>query len=96
MYIFCMFCVYVLISRRDKKLYIGYTNNLKNRLFKHKNGFVRSTKHRRPISLIYFETYNNEVDAKKRELYLKGGKGHKDLKVQLKETFMKSDYPRRF
>ncbi len=91
-----MFCVYILFSEKDKKLYIGYTPNLTRRIEKHKNGFVKATTYRRPLKLIYYESYLSEIDAKRREIYLKGGKGRSELKVQLKDTFNKIKYQNRF
>ncbi|MGB3922050.1 MAG: GIY-YIG nuclease family protein [Minisyncoccia bacterium] len=81
------FYIYVLLSRRDKKLYIGYTNNLKRRLTEHANGEVKSTKNRRPLRLIHYEYFIDERDAKSREIFLKSGAGHKQLKDKLKQTF---------
>ena len=90
-----MYYVYVLISDKDKKLYVGYTENIKNRLLKHKRGFVRATKNRQPVKLIYCEIYLNIQDAKRREKFLKGGKGRNELKVQLQNTFEKVKYSKR-
>ena len=61
-----MYFVYILQSKKDNKLYIGYTEDLKNRVYLHSNGGVVSTKNRRPLELIYFEAYKNQLDAKKR------------------------------
>lgn len=79
-----MYFVYVLFSERDKKFYIGYTTNLKQRLRQHLNGEVISTKYRRELRLIYFEVYLDRDDAKGRELFLKGGSGHVYLRKQLR------------
>jgi len=87
-----MFYVYTLISRKDGKLYIGYTNNLERRVKRHENGFVKATANRRPLKLIYYEAYLEEKDAKRRELYLKGGNGRAVLKIQLADTFKKAGY----
>lgn len=87
-----MFYVYVLLSERDSKLYIGYCNDLKQRIKKHLNGFVSSTKNRRPLKLVYYEAYKEGSDAKRREKYLKGGNGHAGLKIQLQDCFNKLDY----
>ncbi|OGD56340.1 hypothetical protein A2V71_01305 [Candidatus Berkelbacteria bacterium RBG_13_40_8] len=87
-----MYFVYVLISRKDHKLYIGSTPDIKARIIKHNRGFVKATKNRRPIKLIYFEGYEQKDDAQKREIYLKGGKGHEELKIQLKKTLSKNRY----
>ena|SRR3989344_335105 len=77
--------VYVLESIKDKKLYIGYTNNLKRRIEEHKRGLNFSTKYRLPFQLIYFEGCTNEQDAKRREHYLKTTRGRIFLSLRLKE-----------
>lgn len=78
-----MYYVYILKSDKDKGLYIGYTTDLKSRLNLHKTGKVISTKNRRPVKLIYYESYINMTDAKKREVFLKSGSGHRFIKKQL-------------
>jgi putative endonuclease len=82
-----MFCVYILKSKKDRKTYVGYSENIKRRFEEHNNGLVKATKYRRPLSLIYFECFNNEKDAKKEELFLKSGKGRERMKYLLKNTF---------
>jgi len=77
-----MYYVYVLFSKKDLKLYVGYTQELKRRLHEHKSAQSKSTKHRLPLLLIYYETYLMESDAKRREKYLKGGNGRAQLKIQ--------------
>lgn len=86
-----MFFVYVLRSKKDKELYIGYSSNLKERLKTYIDGRVISTKNRRPLILIYYEAYINMQDAKKREVFLKSGSGHRFLKNQLKNYFIYND-----
>lgn len=66
-----MYYVYVLQSLRDKKLYVGKTDNFKNRFSEHKKGKVPSTKDRRPLRFLYCEVCNNIKDATHREIYLK-------------------------
>ena len=66
-----MFYLYVLKSKKDGKLYIGYSNNLKRRLQEHNDGQNVSTKHRGPFNLKYYEAYTSEDDAKQREKSLK-------------------------
>lgn len=87
-----MYYVYILLSDKDGRLYIGSTPNLKNRLEKHQKGFVLATKNRLPVRLIHYETYFSDRDAKRREVFLKGGKGHDELKIQLQECFRKVKY----
>ena len=66
-----MYFVYVLKSKKDNKLYIGLTNNLKMRLLEHDQGFTTSTRYRRPLVLIYYEAYTSYRDAQIREKRLK-------------------------
>jgi putative endonuclease len=75
-----MYYVYILLSEKDNKRYIGSTKDLKRRLYSHNRGLVRSTKNRRPLNIIYTEEYKNEKEARLREKYLKTHKGYIDLK----------------
>jgi putative endonuclease len=70
-----MFYVYILLSKRDNKRYIGCTENLDRRLAEHNSGLVKSTKNRKPLKLIYFEEYISKSDAMKREKEIKAKKG---------------------
>jgi putative endonuclease len=79
-----MFYTYVLQSKKDKKWYTGYTNNLRKRFKEHNSGEVYSTKNRGPFVLIYYESCLNEQDARSREKYLKTGIGKRYLKNRLK------------
>ncbi len=45
-----------------------------------------STRHRRPLRLIYYEACLSEGDAKRRERYLKTGKGKRDLRQRVAEN----------
>lgn len=80
-----MHYVYILLSQKDHKFYIGLTNNLERRMSQHSNGKVISTKARRPLDLIFYEAYLNEKDAVRREDYFKTNKGKRTLKLMLKE-----------
>jgi len=76
--------IYVLRSEKDKKLYTGFTENLKSRFEQHKKGFVASTKDRRPLTLIYSEACLDKHDAMHREKYLKTYLGKQFLRNRLK------------
>ena len=84
-----MYYVYILHSLKDLNLYIGYTTDLKKRFHLHQGGKIISTKHRLPIKLIYYEAYPDKMDAKKREVFLKSGSGHRFIKKQLVNYFNK-------
>ena len=77
--------VYVLKSLKDNNFYTGYTNNLSGRIEQHNNGFVKSTKQRRPLILIYWEGCLNQQDATKREKYLKTAWGKRYIKNRIKK-----------
>ena len=79
-----IYYVYILQSKRDKKLYTGFSNDLRKRFNEHANGKVFSTKNRSPLALIYYEACLNEQDARSREKYLKSGMGKRYLKNRLK------------
>ncbi len=81
------FYVYVLESLKDKKRYIGYTVNLRERLEKHRKERVFSTKPRLPMKLIYFEACTNQDDAQRREKYFKTTKGRRFLAKRLKSYY---------
>lgn len=63
--------IYILFSEKDKKLYVGCTNNLEQRLQAHKNGKVSSTKNRRPLVLIHTEKFEDKSGAFQRERFMK-------------------------
>jgi putative endonuclease len=75
---------YILKSLKDRKLYTGYTKNLKQRLEQHQLGKAYHTKNRRPLKLIYYEACLNRGDARRRERYLKSGIGKRFIKQRLK------------
>jgi putative endonuclease len=87
-----MYYIYILFSEKDKLLYTGFTPDLKSRFEAHSKGYVKATKFRRPLKLIYYESYLNESDARKREKYLKGGNGKNILKIQLESCFKEVGY----
>ena len=81
-----MYYVYILFSDKDGNLYIGSTPDLKLRIKKHQSGFVKATKYRLPVRLIYYEAYLSPLDAKRREKFLKGGIGRGQLKIQARRN----------
>jgi putative endonuclease len=74
---------YVIFSERDGKLYTGATSDLRARLKLHSAGRVRSTAHRRPLRLLYYEACLSADDAYRRERYLKSGGGGRYLRTRL-------------
>ena len=82
-----MYYLYILKSGKDGNIYTGLSSNLRQRVQQHVDGKVISTKHRRPLKLIYYEAYMNRTDAINREKYLKnGGKAKNELKLQIADS----------
>ena len=82
-----MFYVYLLQSKVDKSIYVGYTNNLKRRLVEHNSGQNISTKRFAPYELLYYEAFKEEGDAKEREQHLKlYGRTLRELKKRISRS----------
>ncbi|RJQ36973.1 GIY-YIG nuclease family protein [Candidatus Microgenomates bacterium] len=81
-----MWYVYVLKSLRNERLYTGSTNDIERRFKEHNLGYCKYTRLTRPFKLIYQETYGTRLEARRRELFLKTGKGREILKNLLKGT----------
>ena len=74
--------VYIL-ECADTSLYIGCTNDINKRLKQHndlKSG-AHYTKIRRPVILIYSETFDTLKDARKREAEIKSWNREEKLKL---------------
>lgn len=56
----------------DQTLYTGWTNNLEKRLAAHNAGKgAKYTNSRRPVEIVYFETFSTKEDAMRREYAIK-------------------------
>ncbi len=75
-----MYYVYILKSKKNSKLYKGFTADLRRRVAEHNSGNSEFTKNNRPWELIYYEAFVNEKDARKEEKFLKSGKGRERIK----------------
>lgn len=64
---------YVYILRcSDDSLYTGWTNNLEKRLKAHSAGKgAKYTKARLPVELVYYEEFEDKIEAMKREYEIK-------------------------
>lgn len=81
-----MFYVYI-IENKDKDIYTGFTKDLRKRFNEHNRNLNFATKNKGPWKIIYYEACLNEVDAKRREGYLKTIQGRRLLKLRLKDYF---------
>lgn len=61
-----------IVKCKDDSLYTGYTTDIKNRINNHNSGKgAKYTKGRRPVELVYFETFESKSEALKREIAIK-------------------------
>ena len=63
--------VYIL-KCSDNSLYTGWTTNLEKRLKAHNSGKgAKYTRARLPVEIVYFEEFEDKIDAMKREYAIK-------------------------
>jgi putative endonuclease len=73
--------VYLLLCK-DGTFYCGYTNNLVKRIATHNLGKgAKYTKTRRPVKLVYYESYSSKSIALKREFKIKKLSRNNKLKL---------------
>ena len=72
--------VYAIKSKFDGRIYVGFTENVQNRLKEHNSGKTKSTKGYRPWDLIFTTECQTRTEARKLEKYYKGGSGKEKLK----------------
>ncbi|NQV13318.1 MAG: GIY-YIG nuclease family protein [Parcubacteria group bacterium] len=72
------------LSSKDGRLYVGYSENIRKRVAEHQRGLVRSTKSYRPWQLVYYEACLEKEDAIKREKQFKTGFGRAYLKRRIR------------
>jgi len=74
---------YVYILRCcDNTLYTGWTTSLEKRLKAHNSGKgAKYTKARLPVEIVYFEEFDNKIEAMKREYAIKQLSRQEKLKL---------------
>jgi len=61
-----------LVECADKTLYCGYTNNIDKRIKTHNSGRgAKYTQKRLPVTLVYFEQFDDKREAMRREYSIK-------------------------
>lgn len=79
-----MYFVYVL-QCDDGSLVPGYTTRLDTKLAQHHAGEVRATRHRLPVTLVYYEAHRAQGDALRRQRYFRTAAGKETLGKILKD-----------
>lgn len=72
--------VYILISEKDRGLYIGKTNNVARRLQEHNTGHTPSLRARIPLRILEIHECPDELTARVLEKEFKKGYKREDIK----------------
>ena len=74
--------IYIMASKCNGTLYTGVTSNVIKRVYEHKQGFVSGfTKKYGCKTLVYYEIFDDMINAITREKQLKGGSRKQKLKL---------------
>ncbi len=68
------FVTYILQSLKSGRYYIGHTQNIEERLFRHNSGMVKATRSKGPWQIVYTKTFLNKMESNQYELYIKAQK----------------------
>jgi putative endonuclease len=74
--------VYIMTNERNTVLYTGVTNDLKRRVYEHKEKLIDGfTKKYNVTKLVYYEVHEGAQGAISREKQLKGGSRQKKIEL---------------
>ncbi len=74
------YCVYIMTNKNNSILYTGITNDLKRRVYEHKEKFVDGfTKKYNVSKLVYHEVFEDPENAILREKKIKAGSRQKKI-----------------
>ena len=83
-YVYILWC-------NDDSLYTGWTNNLEKRIKAHSDGKgAKYTRARVPVELVYFEVFEDKIEAMKREYAIKQLKRMEKLELIKNSKCIKS------
>jgi putative endonuclease len=78
-----VYFTYVLKSKTHNYFYKGHCKDLQKRLDQHNAGMTVSLRPYLPFEIIYFEQFETEIEAVKREKYFKTSRGREFLRKTL-------------
>ena len=87
-----MFCVYILQSVKNKRYYIGSTDNVSRRIDEHNAGYVQATRNTRPFQLRVVIECLTLTEARKSEQRLKKYKRKDILTKVIKDKMFPWEY----
>ncbi len=81
-----------MMNHTNTVIYVGVTNDLRKRIFEHKNKMTKGFTSKYNVSkLVYFEIFDDPVSAIAREKQIKGGSRHKKLELIVKNNLKFKD-----
>jgi putative endonuclease len=75
--------VYAIKSEVDGRIYVGFSENVQNRIKEHNSGKTKSTKGYRPWKLFFTLECESRKEAREKEKYYKSGTGKEKLKIMV-------------
>lgn len=81
--------LYILQSLKNNSYYVGSTTNINQRLSFHNNGYVKSTKNKRPYELVFTQEFEDIKTAHKAEIKIKGWKRKDFIEKIIKDGKLK-------
>ncbi len=77
-----LYFIYLLTNKRNTVIYTGMTNNLKRRIYEHKQKIIKGfTKKYNVHKLVYYEVYKSPQRAIEREKQIKAGSRQKKINL---------------
>jgi len=74
--------IYIMTNKNNTVLYTGVTNNLKKRVYEHKHKLISGfTKKYNINKLVYYEIFEDPINAIAREKQIKAGSRDKKIKL---------------
>ncbi len=74
--------IYIMTNERNAAIYTGVTNNLRRRVFEHKEKLAEGfTKKYNITKLVYYEIFEDVENAILREKQIKGGSRQKKIEL---------------
>jgi len=78
--------VYILYSKSIDQYYVGHTQNMEDRLFRHNNSGSKSTKKTNDWQIVHLENFPDKSSAYKREMEIKKKKSRKFIEALIPNT----------
>ncbi|MBI5235704.1 MAG: GIY-YIG nuclease family protein [Deltaproteobacteria bacterium] len=75
-----LYCVYIMTNKRNGVIYTGVTNDLKKRIYQHREKVAEGfTKKYNIVKLVYYEVFEDPFTAIEREKQIKAGSRQKKI-----------------